>query len=340
MNLFRLVGELVLDTSNYDKGIKDATKQNEEFAENTGKNALVAAGKWALVGGAILKVASTIKGLIIDSTQYSDNIKNMAQIYGYSVREIQEMQSVAEQSGKSLERVLRGIRSSGQTAAEYLGLSTEEYAAMVDEAYRFGTILSEDAINNVDALGDRIQYLKSEWTAAITALLANEDGAEQAVDAFFENVGGIVDDYAPAIVRFFVRLLLKVAQGLLKVAPQIIGDFIDAVIDTVLSINWIDVGFKIIKAILQGIWRGLGRIGKKIFGIEDKGETAFGEEEPLLSSPRIGAGDYRVEESVNHKIDVNLKFDGDTPIGEENAQLVGENLAQQIDEILGRRLNG
>lgn len=339
MNLFNLVGKLILDTSDYDKGINDAKNKNAELAEDTGKNALIAAGKWALIVAAIAKVGNSIKGLIVDSTQYVDNIKNMAQIYGYSVQEIQEMQSVAEQSGKSLERVLRGIKSSGQTAAEYLGLSVEEYQAMVDEAYRFGTILSEDSVNAVDALGDRIQYLKSEWTAAITALLAGEKNAEEAVDAFFENVGDLIDENTPRIVSFAVKLLFKVVQGLVQVIPQAVGDLIASAIETLFSVNWIEVGLKLIKSILVGVWRGISAPFRRLFGLDENDEDAIGNAGDFIQT-NIRGNDYRVSESVSQKIDVNLRFEGDTPVSSSNAEIIGDALAQHIDEILGRRLDG
>ena len=338
MNLFNLIGKLVLDTSDYDKGIENAKAQNQEFVENTGASTVAAAAKWTLVVAAVAKVVSAIKGLVVDSTEYADRIKNLAQIYGYTTQEIQEMNSVAEQSGKDLERVLRGIRTNGQTAAEYLGLSAEEYKAMVDEAYRFGTILGEDSLNKVDALGDRVAYLKAEWTAAITALLAGESGSEEAVTAFFENLGAAVEDYAPTIVRFVVNLLITVAKSVLKIAPQIVEDFIGVVIDEIYSINWFEVGVKIIGAILKGVWRGLGKLGRRVFGVTENDRPI--EEDNGSYAANISANDYEVTENVTQKIDVNLKFEGDTPMSENNAEVVGKVVAQQIDEILGRRLNG
>lgn len=339
MNLFNLIGKLVLDTSDYDKGIEEAKGKNSEFVESTGKSTAAAVAKWAAVAAAVAKVISTVKKLVVDSTQYADNIKNMAQIYGYSVREIQEMQSVAEQSGKSLERVLRGIKSSGQTAAEYLGLSADEYAAMVDEAYKFGTILKEDALNAVDALGDRITYLKGQWTAAITALLANEEGAEQALEAFFDNVGDFVEQYAPTIARFAVRLFQRIVLALVKVAPQIISDLIDAIIEEFFAVNWIEVGYNIITGIAKGIFKGIGRFFGKLFGINTESGTQAAQTQDFAGA-NIAANDYEVTENVTQKIDVNLKYEGDTPLAESNAQAIGNVVAQQIDEILGRRLNG
>lgn len=342
MDLFNLVGRLVLNTDDYDKGIDEAKGKNEEFEESTDKTSVAAAAKWAAIGAAVMKVVSTIKNLIVDSTQYADNIKNMAQIYGYTTQEIQEMKSVAEQSGKSLERVLRAIQSSGQTAAEYLGLTQEEYEGMVAEAYRYGTILSDQALDTVDAFGDRIAYMKSEWTAAITSSLAGEEGAEEALEKFFDNVMNFVEKYSPTIIKFSVKLLLTVAQALIRVLPQVVQDLISTALEELYSVNWFEVGINLINAIIKGVWEGLKGAGKnilKLFGI-DLGDEDSDYAIDAADAMRISSNDYTVTESATQKIDVNIKYDGDTPISEMNAELVGGALAQQIDEILGRRLNG
>lgn len=339
MNLFNLVGKLVLDSQEYEQGIDQAKDKNQEFEQSTSNTSAVAAAKWAAVAAAVMKVISVIKNLVVDSTQYADNIKNMAQIYGYTTQEIQEMNSVAEQSGKSLERVLRGIQSSGQTAAEYLGLTAEEYQDMVDQAYQYGTILSDEALNRVDALGDRVTYLKAQWRAAITALLSGEEGSEEAVAQFFENLKDIVERYSPMIIQFAVKLLITVAKGLVKVLPEIVEELVATLVEEVYSVNWYKVGWDIQVAIFKGFWNGMKNLGKKLLkklGI-DIGDN---DELETVSDADITSKDYAVTESSTQKIDVTVKAEGDTPISEMNAELVGGAIAEQIDDILGRRLNG
>ena len=338
MNLFNLFGKLTLDTSDYERGIDDARSSNESFEASTSKTSAATAGKWAAVAAAIMAVAKVIKGLVVDATQYTDKIMNMAQLYGYTTKEIQEMMSVAEQSGKSIEEVLKGIRSSGQTAAEYLGLTVEEYKSMVEEAYRYGIILSDEAIRRVDAFGDRVSYLKAEWTAAISALLADEEGAEEAVEQFFKNVEKTVDDYAPMIIKFTIRLTLRVMKAVGEVLPEVYEDLMNSFAEYFISFDWYRLGFIAAKGIIKGLIHGLGNLGKKIFGITD--EDVDESDSPVLRSSNIGSNDYEVTENVTQKIDVSLRYDGDTPIGRENAELVGGAVASQIDAILGRRLNG
>lgn len=342
MNIFNLFGKLTLDNKDYTKGIDEAKGANDSLVKSTGAASAASALSWAAVGAAVLAVANKIKQLVVDSTQYADNIKNMAQIYGYTTREIQEIQSVAEQSGKSLERVLRATQSSGKSVQEYLGLTNEQYAEMVDNAYRFNTILGDETIDRVDALGDRVTYLKGQWQAVVTSLLANEEGAEEAVDMFFDNVMRLVEDYTQPIISFAVRLLISVVRGLVPQIPNIMAELVSAVIDAIFDINWVQVGIDIIKRMFQGITQAFGKFWGRLFGINrDTTTIDTGAANLAASAVDIGANDYEVTENVTQRIDLSLSVTGDgTAIGSANAEVVGDVLADRLDEILGRRLNG
>lgn len=344
MNIFNLFGKLTLDTSDYEKGIDTAKQGNASLETNTAKTTGAVAIKWAAVATAVLAVANGIKKLIVSTTQYADNIKNMAQIYGYTVQEIQEMQSVAEQSGKSLERVLRGIRTNGQTAAEYLGLSNEEYAKMVQNAYDFNTILSTETLDAVDALGDRITYLKSSFKAVLVSVLADDEAAEQAVDSWFDNVSKLVEQYTPMIIKFTLKLAFTITKAIIRELPTIVTQIVDAFFTELFNINWFEAGKKIGEAMWNGIKSAFKRFGEmlgKLFGIKS---SVGGDNTNLMqdySNFDIGSNDYEVTENVTQKIDVSLNVSGDgTAVGESNAKIVGSALADSIDEILGRKLNG
>lgn len=357
MNLFNLFGKITLDTSDYEKGIDDAKQKNAEFTQNTGTVTKSAAAGWAAVVAIILKVANTIKKLIVDSMEYADRIKNLAQIYGYTTQEIQEMMSVANQSGKDVEKVLRSIRTSGQTAAEYLGLSAEEYAEMVDTAYEFNTIIGEDSLNKVDALGDKIAYLKAEWQAAVTAVLAGEETSEEAIAKFFENAEKLIDEHGSDIARFAVKLVSAVAVALGDVLVDALADIIVVLVEeTILNVNWVEIAAKISVALAQAFVRIIGDvIGKFIDYIGEKiGNTSLGagysstwgrmvkemQDSFDFADSVMWGDDYSVSENSRQTIDININVGGDTQIDQESAELVGDVVSQQIDEILGRKLNG
>ena len=270
----------------------------------------------------------------------------MAQIYGRSTQEIQEIASVAEQSGKSVERVLRGINSTGKTAAEYLGLTNEQYEQMVQTAYEFNTIMGDEALEKVDALGDRIAYLKSEFKSMITAMLAGEDNSEQAVQSFIDNILSIVQDYAPVISKFITKLVTMLVRSIIQILPDLISEIMSAVADVLANVNWLELAWEIVKGLAKAIIELIKGIGKTFVGLikgifsgkdTDEGDFMAGDYSDYVD----GASDFEVTENSSQKIDISLSVAGDgTAVGENNAQIVGSALADTIDNMLGRKLNG
>ena len=340
MNIFNLFGKLTLDTSDYEKGINTAKQSNAELASDTQKKSGIVMSKWAAVAAAVIAVANGIKKLVVSTTQYADNIKNMAQIYGYTTKEIQEMQSVAEQSGKSLERVLRGIRSSGQTAAEYLGLSAEEYNKMVQDAYKFNTILSDETLDRVDALGDRITYLKGAFKAVLVSALADDEASEQAVEMWFENLSATIEEYTPMIIRFVLKLVFTIVKSIIKELPTIVTQITESFFEELFKINWFEVGVKIGEALWNGIKSTFKKLGEWL-GITSGNDSVDDMSLEDYSNFDLSSNDYEITENSTQKIDVSLSVTGDgTAVGESNANVVGSALADTIDEMLGRKLNG
>lgn len=340
MNIFNLFGRLTLDTSEYEKGINTAKEKNTELTQDTQKKSSIITSKFAAIAAAVVAVANGIKKLVVSTTQYVDNIKNLAQIYGYTTQEIQEMQSVAEQSGKSLERVLRGIRSSGQTAAEFLGLSEEKYAEMVQDAYKFNTILGDETLDRVDALGDRITYLKGQFKSVLVSMLADDEASEQAIEAWFNNLQSTVEEYTPMIIKFVLKLAFTIVKAIIKELPQIVTQITEAFFDELFKINWFEVGIKIGEALWNGIKSTFKKLGEWL-GITsgDDGVDDMSLED--YSNFDLSSNDYEITENSTQKIDVSLSVTGDgTAVGESNAQVVGSALANSIDDILGRKLNG
>ena len=346
MNIFNLFGKLTLDTGEYTQGIEQAKQSNTDLTNHTQKNGLKTVAVWAAIAAAIIKVANSVKKLVTDSTAYVDNIKNMAQIYGYTTKEIQEMQSVAEQSGKSLERVLRATKSSGETFYEYLGLTKEQYDQMVQQAYEFNTIMGDEALDRVDALGDRITYLKSEFKAMVTAMLSGDENSEQAVQSFIDNILAIVQDYAPVISKFITKLVTMLVRSVIKILPDLVAEIMDAVADVLANVNWLELAWEIVKGLAKAIIELIKGIGKTFVGLikgifsgkdTDEGDFMAGDYSDYVD----GASDFEVTENSSQKIDISLSVAGDgTAVGENNAQIVGSALADTIDNMLGRKLNG
>lgn len=87
------------------------------------------------------------------------------------------------------------------------------------------------------------------------------DGALTLVNAL---VLGIVQNL-PTIIQAAVQVVIALAIGLIQAIPQLIAavpQLVMGIIDTILSTNWLEVGWEIVKGIGKGLWDGI----KSIFG--------------------------------------------------------------------------
>lgn len=251
MNIFNLFGKLTLDNSDYNKGIDEAKNKNNELEKSTNKMSLGAVAGWAAIVAAIMKGVSAIKDAIMNTTEYAGTIKDLAQVYGKTYEQIQEVNYLAQESGKSAEWALKRAESSGQEYWEVLGLTNEQYKEMIANAKDMGIILENEVIDRADMLGDSISQLKYQWQALLTGLLAGDEGAEENMRQFFVRVGDMVEEYAPTVVNFGVQLILQILIGAVQQSPQILSDFMYALQDAFLKINWIDLIWNILRAVAE-----------------------------------------------------------------------------------------
>lgn len=77
-------------------------------------------------------------------------------------------------------------------------------------------------------------------------------------------IQGIIQNL-PAILQAAVQIVVTLAGGLIQAIPQLVAaipQLVSAIIDTILSTNWLDVGWQIVKGIGSGLVDGI----KGIFG--------------------------------------------------------------------------
>lgn len=337
MNIFNLFGKLTLDNSDYNNKIDDAKKKNTELNTNTKKMSLSAVASWTAIVAVIMKLVSGIKNAIMNTTEYAGTIKDLAQVYGKTYKQIQEVNYLAQESGKSAEWALKRAQSSGKEYWEVLGLTNEQYKEMITNAKDMGIILEDEVIDKADMLGDRISQLKYQWQAVLTGLLAGDKGAEENMRQFFVRVGDMAKEYAPTIVNFGVQLILQILIGVVQQAPQILLDFWYAVQDAMLKIDWIDLIWNILKAVAEFFINKIinSLIGwLRIFGV-DVPQVDF--TSGSSNTPTIDTGtDYEISESVTQELTIKVESNGVT----ENDKAVASSLEDLIDEKLGKLLGG
>lgn len=369
MNLFNLVAKLSLDDTEYRKGLDNATKQAsglttavvtsskksaaamatvgvaatdvakkmEDLSLASIAGGLKTAAGWVGVALSITAVVSSLKDAIYNTTEWAGGIKDLAQVYGMTYEQIQEVNYLAQESGKNAEWAIRKAQSSGEEYWQVLGLTNEEYREMIAYANEMGIILTDDLVDGADRLGDQISQLKYQWQSLLAGLLAGDEGAEANLQKFFGRLMTFLEEFTPAIIQFSVELFRQIVVGLIKIAPQLIGELLTAVIDVIFSVDWLQVGWDLMKTIAEGIINAaseflFGWLGG-IFGFEAP-KVDFG----VGNTSYIKADTQSVEltERSSQELTIKLESNGVTA----NDKAVTNALEDLIDEKIGNMLGG
>ena len=368
MNLFNLYAKLTLDDAEYKKGIQDAEKYTNAYASTSikankqtatqfaatgvavkslgdrikelsnttiGSN-IKAVASWAGVALSIAAVVTALKDAIYNTTEWAGGIKDLAQVYGMTYTQIQEVNYLAQESGKNAEWAIRKAQSSGQEYWEVLGLTNEEYKQMIAYANEMGIILTDDLVDGADRLGDQISQLKYQWQSLLAGLLAGDVNAEENLQKFFDRVMVFAEEFTPVIVQFSIKLIRQISIALFELVPQIITELLDSIFDVIWDIDWVGVGWDLMKAIAQGIINASSELlfgWLKIFGI-DAPKVDFGGNS---SSNYIDVGNnYEITERSTQELTIRVESDGVTA----NDKLVADSLEDKINKAIGNMLGG
>jgi len=102
-------------------------------------------------------------------------------------------------------------------------------------------------------------------------------------------IQGIITNL-PSIIMSAIDIIMALVQGLISAIPEVIGaagDIVRALIDALLSVNWLEVGWEIIKSIVGGIWDGACNL---VGGVIDGICSLFsGDEEVEIAGLETGA---------------------------------------------------
>lgn len=165
MNVFSLFASLKLDKTEYEKGIDEAKKSGDDFAEHTEKKVSPkAVAGWTAIIAVIVKVIQSVVKLAQQSLQYADQIGEIANKLGVATETIGEMSYIATQTGTTIERLSTGMsmlymkaQSEGDAFKE-LGISVKDsngnFKAM-DELF-YETI---GALNTLESDSEKSAYM-------------------------------------------------------------------------------------------------------------------------------------------------------------------------------------
>ena len=261
------------------------------------------------------------------------NFKSMDDLFYETIGALNTLEDDGAKSAYMLDLFGRSAMEMG----EILRKDTDEINAMRQEAHELGIVVSQETADFAGSWFDKIDQVKLQGQSALASLVAGAPDAEEKLQNFFDNVMELLDAYIPTFANFAIRLVTQASIALVRIAPTLVTEIFGAVIDTIFSINWFQVGIDIGKALLEGLvnmvvstinslfgWLGVN-IPKVDFGV---GESNY------IPSDVVGE-EYEISENINQTIEVKVEASGDTAVSEETAEKTAEKLAPYIDKILG-----
>lgn len=262
------------------------------------------------------------------------DFKSMDDLFWETVYAMNDLDSEGEKSAYMFDLFGRSASNIG----EILRKDSSELEEMRKRAHDLGIVVNQTTADFAGSWFDKLDELKLQGQSVLASIVAGAPDAEERLQNFFDNVVELLEQYVPTFVNFSLRLLLQISLALIRTAPSMVADLVSTIIDTVLSINWLQVGLDIGKSILEGILNivvsglnsALGWLGVDI----PKVDLGVGENGNYLEGVDIDK-EYAVNSKTQNDININIEASGDTPVSQDTAEKTAEALAPYIDKILG-----
>ena len=261
------------------------------------------------------------------------NFKSMDDLFWETVYAMNDLDSEGEKSAYMFDLFGRSASNIG----EILRKDSSELEEMRKRAHDLGIVVNQTTADFAGSWFDKLDELKLQGQSVLASLAAGAPDAEEKLQSFFDNIMTMLERYVPTFVNFALRIVIQAAIALVRISPSLIREIINAIIDTILNVNWLQVGIDVGKAILEGLLNciiaGLNGF-LKIFGVNipkidfDVGQNYF---ENLDTS----AGNYEISENSKQDINISIEAKGNTAVSKESAEKTAEALAPYIDKILG-----
>ena len=291
MEIFKLIGSIMVDTAEAEKSIQ-STGDKAEGLGNKLANGAKTAGKWAMgLVGAAAAAGTAMIACAKDTAESMDQIDKASQRMKMGAEAYQELAYAAGLSGVemstleraakklegtdlSMEDALKEIYALGTAeeraakASELFGesiayqmtpllnASGEEMAAMAQEARDLGLVMSEDVVKDGAALNDMFSKVESSMTALKTGLMT------ELMPYIMEILQWVIDNIPKisATVSKVMNMLMPIIKPILNGIMSLVQGF-TALLDGDVK------GFvEGILSFLGGIGTAFLEVGKSIFG--------------------------------------------------------------------------
>lgn len=291
MEIFKLIGSVMVDTADAEKSIQKTGDKAEGLGNKLADGAKTA-GKWALgVAGAAAAVGTAMIAAAKDTAETADQIDKASQRMKMDAESYQELayaaglsgveMSTLEKAAKKLEgtdlsmdEALDQIYSLGTAeeraakAAELFGdsvayqmtpllnASAEDMAAMKQEAHDLGLVMGEDAVKNGAAMNDMFTKVEDSINMLKNGLMVElMPYVMEILDWIIQNIPKI-----SATVKKVMDALMPIIKPILNGIMKLVEGF-TALLDGDIH-GFVDgiLGF------LGGLGQAFLNIGKSIFG--------------------------------------------------------------------------
>lgn len=249
MEIFKLVGSVMVDTAEADKSLSKTSDEAEGLG-NKLANGAVTAGKWAagVVAGAVA-VGGAMVAAAKDTAQELDVIDKASQRMKISAESYQELAYAANLSGvemSTLEKAAKKLEGTDLSMDEALeqiyALGTEEERA-AKAAELFGESVAYQMTPMLNASAEDMEAMKQE--AHDLGLVMGEDAVKNgaAMNDMFGKIDESISALKNGLLMEFMPYVMEILEWLIQEIP-VIRDVISNVMNAIMPI---------IKPILNGV---------------------------------------------------------------------------------------
>lgn len=237
MDLLDLFAKISIDSSEYEKGIDEASSKAETFSKGLKTAMKVGAAGVAAVTGATVALGKSLVDGASKTAAFGDNIDKASQKLGLSAEAYQEWDAVLQHSGTSMDAMTTGMRTlanaaaEGSAAFEELGISTEEAAAMSREDLFEATITGLQNLEDENKRAQLAQDLLGRSAMELGALLNTSSKDTDAMRKRVHELGGVMSDDAVKASAAFQDTLQDLNTAISGMKNGVSADFMPAITD-------------------------------------------------------------------------------------------------------------
>lgn len=239
MDLFDLFARIFLDTSEYEKGLGEASKTTQSFGSKLGNGLKTAAKVGAAAVATISTAAVAMGGAIVKATgavaEHGDNIDKMSQKMGLSATAYQEWDAIMQHSGTSIESMQASMKTlanaveNGNGAFERIGLSMDEIAGMNNEELFAATIAGLQNVENETERTYLAGQLLGRGATELGALLNTSAEETEAMRQRVHELGGVMSDEAVKSAAKYRDSLQDMQTAIGGLKNRMLGDLLPGV---------------------------------------------------------------------------------------------------------------